>query len=1612
MKNRLLIRKLLCLGIAANTLFFSKKSIFSTTNFINKNLIFIFLLLSTSSLFGQFPGNDNSPTGLFSRTFTVPANVTHVNAAAWGAGGGGGGSNTNNSGGSGGGGGGAVFNQIAVSNGNVFNYTIGSGGAGGGTVLLNGGDGGNSSITSTNPNTNFAAGGGMGGNGNRGAAGAGGTATGGTNYTGTAGIIGNNSGRNGGASGTAFTIFGAGGNGSTNANGVAGSSPGGGGGGGEKVKNGANHSGGAGADGRVMFDYISVSSVAPSPVCGGSTITITGTNFSTSGTTTVSVNGTACTSVTVVNSTTITAIVGIGSTSGVVDISNNGRRNNGKNITINPSPTITSQPSATSTCTTGTATFSVAATGATTYQWYRNGTALTNAAPYSGVNTATLTITNPATGIAGNFYVVVSNATCSISSDSKALSVFTIPPKVTTPVPANGSTATCYSDIGAVKNISWAASSDATSYDVYFGAGSVPSTITANVTTNSYNTGALAKNTTYYWRVVARNSCGVAVSSDTFSFTTSNAPCYCTPTTSTPGNTYIENVSFLGTLNDVSNNNTGYTNGYQDFTGLSNKTSQVSGEGINIYVESNGVDAIFKAWVDWNNDGSFNNTGPVTATSELVFTSDGIRAISTTFGIVIPAGTPPGDYRLRIRNYRFADSGQPTGYNGNDSYNSCEAFTGTKYGEAEDYIIKVLSNCSANIVAPINDVENCGPGALTLTANANSGTVSLRWYDAENGGTMLADTPVNASLSASFITPSISTTTTYYVTAWNGTCESIYRTPIVAKIKPLPNVSFDLPSGDASFCGENNFLKLNSSGSNELVELFNEKFDSGLGVFAVSKGSGDNSIVADTQWQNKTSTYKPEGSIWKPAISSGFGGNKFAFATSDYSTRTVNTILTTTSSYDTTDFINLNLSFSAYYSYYGDPSTGVQEGLFVEVSTDGTNWTAVHTYEEDLGIGTKFQTMTINLDSYKNIPNLKVRFRYLAYWGDGVAIDNIKLYGERPLKTSFTWSSTPTIGIFLDDCTTPYNNGDKISTGICIKPTETALETVSSWNVSAVAQLTNGCDATGTINIRNDNKVWNVTSSDWNTTNWKPNTAVPDISKCVIVKQPVILNAGLDGSAKNVTVQPGGSLQIMPAKTLTINDYLKNNSTADKVIVESDANLIQQNASVANVGSITAKRTVTGLRNNKGTAVDYVYWGSPVFGQQTKGAGGFSPGTPNAYFFSYRESNDRFYETGDANFVLGKGYAVQAVAGFSDFKFVGPPNNGNISYNLAFTNASHGYNLVANPYPSNITFEELYQGNSGLIYNTAWFWTNNIYEQYQKGSNYNGNNYSVINGTGGVSATYSTYTGSLTSNGTIKVGQGFIVQAKSGGSLNFKNDYGVGHVLRTGNTGTFFSKGAVQKNRFWLTLTNPEGVVNAQLIGYIEGATDAFEQDYDNEAFDDYSDLFYSDLAGKKMVIQGKSANFSIDDKIDLGANISQTGVYTIALDKADGIFNTSQPIYLKDKETGIVTNLSNQNYTFQATTGLSANRFEIIYKPEQTLSTGEVTGENIWVYREADNFVVKAAQKIKSLELYDASGRLILDLKPLSKESIIPADKLVKGVFVLKINLSKGQVITRKIRK
>ncbi|WP_081990201.1 GEVED domain-containing protein [Psychroserpens sp. Hel_I_66] len=1163
---------------------------------------------------------------------------------------------------------------------------------------------------------------------------------------------------------------------------------------------------------------------------------------------------------------------------------------------------------------------------------------------------------------------------------------------------------------------------------------------------------ALTAGTQYYIMVDPEFSTG---GSAVFNIVCPGAITYCSPTTETPNDLYITNVSFEGTLEDTSNNST-FSGGYEDYTGLTPIARQVEGEGVNISVAGN-ASARFKAWIDWNNDGNFDDN-PAT---ELVYDTNGVTTATTTFGFVIPLGTTPGDYRIRIRNnlifdwlyffYDIRDFGPCENFffNGSTLYED--------FGEAEDYLFTVEPYCDA-IVTSVIDGDTCGPGSVTLdvTATGAPSISEYRWYANETGGA-----PIATTATGTWNTPSISTTTTYWVSAFNGSCESWVRTPIVANYNPIPTLTVTPDVTDRVICGENDALEISAIGDVDDVYLIDEDFEDGtLGVFFNTNITNNGGAInALTQWRNRTSTYVPNEEVWYPAISSGFGPNQFVMSNSDVGAYITHNALTTTNSYNTTDFTSLTLSFRGYYSHYlTDGDGGTDFYAAIEVSTDGTNWTSITpNIIADVGIGTKFETLSYNLDAYINQPTLSLRFRFYQNWGDGIAIDDIKLFGDQDI-TAVNWSTTPAgiIDLFIDTDNdnvgdTPYTTG--AFTTVYAIPNITQLET-ASYSFTINATLSNNCGAaTLPFTITNNTKIWNGSNDNtWdNPDNWFPNGA-PTSDNCVIIgdvgtlPDPTILGPPIPpvpAFARNLTIKNNGFLELEPSSSLTVTDWI-NVDPNGTFNVRNRANLVQVTNVVANInsGSINMDREVTGL-----TSQDYVYWSSPV---ENFGVGGVSPGTNPAYVLNWIPTvvgngagNYGEWQTTAENMIPGKGYAIRALTGTSvanTAQFAGRPSNGIVTTPIvrgSYTGADYpgagvidatalddNWNLVGNPFPSSINADTFISMNASTIIDdanpsiagTIYLWshasapsnlaTDPFYGDYVY--NYNANDYIAYNLTGSTPSGF---------GGFIGAGQAFFVlmdnAAATPSNLIFDN------TMRNGvfdNIQFYRTDDPVvtEKHRIWLDLIDADNNANSILVGYITGATNENDRLFDGNQLSGSNNLFYSLIGDDKMAIQGRSLPFNVTDIVPLGFNTAQNGNYSIAINILDGLFeSTDQDIFIEDMYTNTIHNLRLSPYNFSTESGTFDDRFILRYTNE-TLSVNQIDNNGDISILAPNSEYIKVTSKIgtiNTIAIYDIVGREILNINDINQsEIILNQTRLSDGAYIVKVKLDNNKQKVQKV--
>ncbi|MFP9100454.1 T9SS type B sorting domain-containing protein [Flavobacterium sp. RHBU_24] len=181
-----------------------------------------------------------------------------------------------------------------------------------------------------------------------------------------------------------------------------------------------------------------------------------------------------------------------------------------------------------------------------------------------------------------------------------------------------------------------------------------------------------------------------------------------------------------------------------------------------------------------------------------------------------------GTFNGSTPNFAFWNTGEPNNANNEDyahitapgvgipgSWNDLANAGGPNEYAPKGYIVEYggtpgdpVLNIAASTTITINRITSvsdsaasCGTGTALLQATADSGTVY--WYDAATGGNLLAT-------GDSFTTPTISVPTTYYASAYDATCTTAPRTPVMANITEVPVVT--VTNATVPACGNENAI--------------------------------------------------------------------------------------------------------------------------------------------------------------------------------------------------------------------------------------------------------------------------------------------------------------------------------------------------------------------------------------------------------------------------------------------------------------------------------------------------------------------------------------------------------------------------------------------------------------------------------------------------------------------------------------------------------------------------------------------------------------------------------------------------------------------------------------
>ncbi|MEM5564915.1 T9SS type A sorting domain-containing protein [Psychroserpens sp. AS72] len=429
----------------------------------------------------------------------------------------------------------------------------------------------------------------------------------------------------------------------------------------------------------------------------------------------------------------------------------------------------------------------------------------------------------------------------------------------------------------------------------------------------------------------------------------------------------------------------------------------------------------------------------------------------------------------------------------------------------------------------------------------------------------------------------------------------------------------------------------------------------------------------------------------------------------------------------------------------------------------------------------------------------------------------------------------------------------------------------------------------------------------------------------------------------------------------------------------------------------------------------------------------------------------------------GLGFTMKGIGGGGQlYDFRGKPNNGTITNSVLADN----FTLIGNPYPSAIDalllihdpqntniavspgLPEYAPTTTGVLY--YWEQTPTTHTT----ADYVGGYGAYTISAGGVETfSFPTFYGyddqgnavptppgpgpSKVARRYIPIGQGFMVEGAAGSGSNLiyvKNEHRVFAKESSGNSVFFRNDNENEANldipvtqynelglnivpsdfkRFRLNINFNQDFTRQLVQNFHNTATDGFDYGLEAPSSDDSPTDASWTQDDEDYVIQAHA--FDIEKRIPVVIKAENQQPIEFSIFDVQN-FDTSQPIYVHDIENEIYVDLREQNYNINLPAGNFTNRFEITFQTSETLDVNEITDEDFQVFQNTKNSELTVLNPnsldIKSVTLFDVSGKLVLDSENLGTENEFrfSTKSFSQGVYVATVTVDNNQAISKKV--
>ena len=267
----------------------------------------------------------------------------------------------------------------------------------------------------------------------------------------------------------------------------------------------------------------------------------------------------------------------------------------------------------------------------------------------------------------------------------------------------------------------------------------------------------------------------------------------------------------------------------------------------------------------------------------------------------------------------------------------------------------------------------------------------------------------------------------------------------------------------------------------------------------------------------------------------------------------------------------------------------------------------------------------------------------------------------------------------------------------------------------------------------------------------------------------------------------------------------------------------------------------------------------------------------------------------------------------------GTLTTGDVTVSIYDTTLSK-YTLLANPYPSQLSFSAFQTSNSTNVYNKMWTFSpfgSGNYTTYLNGV--------IANGATGYDNTVGNY---------IASGQAFFVeatQAGSAGTVTFHESHKTNGAIP--NT-QYFGSTENKLIRVGLSSTTDSSLLDEVVVRFDNDGSADFNPTIDAQSFSAASQTLVS-LKGTNRLAIATHPSVTVADTTQLGVASTTNGTFRLLFSDYQGLDNT-QTITLIDNFLGITQDVrANQSYDFNVTSNTASagnNRFEIIVSDANAL--------------------------------------------------------------------------------